>query len=681
MATNFTRIWMPGKIRDLEIKNRLCNSPAIPNFSKRNGELTQREHDYYLAKAKGGYGIVFLSATSINETTARGYICQPGLYEDRFIEPYKKLTDDIHKYGAKCSVQIYHAGRSTHPMVTGTEACESVTPEPCPMYTKYPGYKVEEMSTQRIQEVIQEFAETAHKCKRAGFDMVEIHGGHGYLPELFLSPFFGKRTIDDGYGPPYTENNFKFHRELVQAIREKCGEDFPIGIRYSVDEFVEGGLTVEDGKVIAKAFEEIGFDYLGVSVGVYTRNVELIHMMVPSGYLSPLGNEPLAAALRDVTSLPLMMYGRISSPEMAEDVLNRGNCDFVQMNRATWVDPKLPNKTAEGKEEEIRHCIYCNNGCIDRLWAGLDCSCTMNPAVGMEGLFDEKLNESVSKKKKVLVIGSGPGGMSCARYAKLRGHDVILCEKEAELGGLIRYSQKGEGRGDWEEVVHYYSREIKKLGVDIRLGEAVDLEKVKSISPDAVVVATGSIPKIPIIKGVKKASGQLEDNVVTVLEVLGDEKETGDSVVVVGGNHFGIQAAFYLLGQGKKVTIVESLQELNQDMDGALVWNGYLMPKLESSEIEVLTGTYVMEISTEGVLCGPAGITPNAFDVGPLISTDAETMITCNTVVVGTGREPLKCLYQKLRGVVPEVYEIGDCVKPRWTYSATGEGARIGINL
>ncbi|MFH1974840.1 MAG: FAD-dependent oxidoreductase [Pseudomonadota bacterium] len=681
MASNFTRIWMPGKIRKLEIKNRLCNSPAIPNFSKRNGELTQREHDYYLSKAKGGFGIVFLSATSINGTSARGYVCQPGIYDDRFIEPYKKLTDEIHKYGAKCCVQIYHAGRSTHPMVTGLEANESPTPEPCPMYSHYPGYKVEEMSTQRIREVIQEFADTAQRCKQAGFDIVEIHGAHGYFPQAFLSPFFGKRTIDDGYGPPYTENNFKFFWELIAAIREKCGDDFPVGIRYSVDEFVEGGLTVDDGKVIAKAFEEIGFDYLGVSVGVYTPGVELIHMMVPTGYLPPLGNEPLAAALKEVTSLPLMMYGRISSPEMAEDVLNRGNCDFVQMNRASWVDPELPNKAAEGKEEEIRHCIYCNNGCIDRLWAGLDCTCTMNPAIGMEGLFDKKLSEPVSKKKKVLVIGGGPGGMSCARYAKLRGHDVILCEKEAELGGLVRYSQKGEGREEWEEVTHYYSREIKKLGVEIRMGEAVDVEKVKSISPDAVVVAIGSTPKIPIIKGIKKANGQLADNVITVLDVLGDKKEIGNSVVIVGGTHFGIQAAFYLLGQGKKVTIIESLQELNQDLDGSLVWNGFLMPKLENSEIKILKGTYVQEILPEGVLCGPSGMTPYASDVGPLIGTDAETKIPCDTVVVGAGREPLKNLYQELRGVVPEIYEIGDCVKPRWTYSATGEGARVGINL
>lgn len=680
MSSKFSRIFMPGKIGKLEIKNRVINSASIPNYSKRDGSLTQREADYYIEKAKGGLGAVFLSATSVDGTYARGFICQPSLYADKFIPPYKAMNDEIHKYGAKVGIQIYHAGRSTHPLVHGQDANESPTPLECPFFSSYlPGYKVKEMTTERIQEVVQEFADTALICKKAGFDIVEIHGAHGYLPCSFLSPYYGKRTINDGYGPPYWENDFRFHREMIKAIRDKCGDDLAVGIRFSADEFVEGGLTIEDGKKCAKAFEEMGFDYLGVSQGVY--RIDLLHLMVPSGYIPPLMIEPLAAAVREVTTIPLTLYGRVSSPEMAEDALTRGNCDFIIMNRASWADPHFFNKTLAGKEDEIRHCIYCNNGCLDRLYAGLDTCCTMNPELGRERFFNEKLKEAAPKRKNVLVVGGGPGGMSCARYAKLRGHDVTLVEKNSELGGLNKYAQKGEGRGDFEEVTRYYSREIEKLGVDIRLSTEATPDYVLKMAPDAVVIATGSVAKIPIVKGIRKPDGSLADNVVTAFEVLGDEKKTGDNVVIIGGTHIGIQTAFYLLDMGKKVTIIEALQELNQDMDGPYIWKGHLMPKLKKSDIKVITWAFAKEITPKGVLWEPPGVTPNALDVGVVGTVDAEQMIPCDTVVVGAGREPVNYLFSALQGKVPELYKIGDSVKPRWTYSATGEGALVAVDL
>ena len=232
-----------------------------------------------------------------------------------------------------------------------------------------------------------------------------------------------------------------------------------------------------------------------------------------------------------------------------------------------------------------------------------------------------------------------------------------------------------------EEVTRYYSREVERLGVDIRLGQEVTADFVEDLKPDAIVVATGSRPKIPVIKGVVKPDGSLASNVVTVLDVLSDAKPVGNRVVVIGGNHFGIQAAFYLLDLGKEVTIVETLPTLNQDLDGALAWDGFLIPKIENSEITVIVGSYVKEITPKGVFCEEAGVTPNCLDVGPLVNTDAESIIECDTVVVGTGREPLNYLIRELENSARDIYAIGDCVKPRWTYSATGEGARLGISL
>ncbi|MFH0812530.1 MAG: FAD-dependent oxidoreductase [Pseudomonadota bacterium] len=680
MATKYTRIFQPGKIGKLEIKNRLCNSPAIPNFSKRNGELTQREIDYYVEKAKGGFGIIFLSATSVNPTTAKAFTNQPALYSDEFIPRYRELADAIHHYGARANIQIYHAGRSTHPAFTGGKPAEAPTPIPCPYFSEeYPGYAVEVMSTQRIKEVVQEYAETARRVKEAGFDMVEIHGAHGYLPCSFISPFYGVRPIDDEYKGTYRENKLIFQREILKAIKEKCGPDFPVGIRFNAEEFVDEGINIEDGKKIAQMLEEMGFDYLGVSAGVY--RIDILMLLVPTHYIPPFHFEPLAAAIKEVVTIPIMQYGRISSPEMAEAVLERGTTDFVQMNRASWADPHLVNKTLEGKEEEIRHCIYCNNGCHDRLYSGLDTTCTMNPEVGREREFAEKLKEPAARKKKVVIVGGGPGGMACARYATLRGHEVILFEAKGELGGANIYASKGPKREEFGEITNYYSSQVRKLGVDVRLGREATAESILAERPEVVVVATGSFPKIPIINGVRKPDWSLAEGVVTAWEVLGGEKKVGEEVVIVGGNHVGVQVALLLREQNKRVTIIEALADLNQDMDGPYAWDGYLKPKIKNKGVTVITSSYVKAFTGKSVLYEPPGLVASTLDTGVIISCDAETQIPCDTLVVGTGREPNNYLSRALQGRVPELYAIGDCVKPRWSYSATGEGASVGIGI
>ncbi|MFH0812531.1 MAG: FAD-dependent oxidoreductase [Pseudomonadota bacterium] len=680
MATKYTRIFQPGKIGKLEIKNRLCNSPAIPNFSKKNGEITQREIDFYVEKAKGGFAIIFLSATSVNPTTAKAFTNQPALYSDEFIPKYRELTDAIHQYGAKANIQIYHAGRSTHPFFTGGVPAEAPTELPCPFFNeKFPGYKLEVMSTQRIKEVVQEYAETSRRVKEAGFDMVEIHGAHGYLPCSFVSPYYGVRPIDDEYRGTYRENKLIFHRQVLKAIKEKCGPDFPVGIRFSSEEVVDNGINIEDGKEIAKALEEMGYDYLGVSIGVY--RIDILHLMVPTLYIPPFHLEPLAAAIKEVVSIPIMQYGRISSPEMAEAVLERGTTDFVQMNRASWADPHLVNKTLEGREEEIRLCIYCNNGCLDRLYSGLDTTCTMNPEVGREREFAEKLKAPASRKKRVVIVGGGPGGMACARYARLRGHEVILFEAKAELGGANAYACKGPKREEFGEITNYYSSQVRKLGVELRMGTEATVETVLAENPEVVVIATGSLPKIPIINGIRKPDGTLAEGVVTAWEVLGGEKETGDKVVIVGGNHVGVQTALFLREQNKEVTIIEALTDLNQDMDGPYAWDGYLKPELNNKGVETITSAYVKEFTGDSVLYEPPGLVAHTLDVGVIKTCDAEIKIPCKTLVVGTGREPNDYLFRALQGKVKELYAIGDCVKPRWSYSATGEGASVGITI
>jgi 2,4-dienoyl-CoA reductase (NADPH2) len=570
-------------------------------------------------------------------------------------------------------------------MNTGGHATEGPKKLECPIYSHYSGYQYGVMSTERVLEVVQEYAETARRAKEAGFDIVEVHGAHGYLVTAFASAFFGERPINDQYAGSYLENKLSFHREVIQAIRNKVGEDYPVGIRFNADDFVDGGNTLDDGVEMAKMLEEMGYDYLGVSGGVYTADAMGMHSICPSMYMPPLHLEFAAAAIKEVVTIPVMQYGRVSSLEVAEGVLERGTADIVQMNRATWADPHLINKSVMENDDEVRLCIGCNNGCSDRLFYGLDCCCTMNPELGREREFAEKLNEKAPKQKKVMIIGGGPAGLACARYAKLRGHEVIVFEKKQALGGANLYASKGPRREEFGELTNYYGRQVNVLGVDVRLGEEATVEKVKAIAPEVVVVATGSRPKIPVIKGVRDHSGKLASNVVTAWEALGQEKEIGNSVVIVGGNHTGIQAAFLLLEQGKKVTIVECLPTLQQDLDGLLVWNACILPEIkrheEEGNLEVFTGTYVKQVVANGVICEPPGKYPNVFDIPSLVTTDSEKMIECDTIVVGTGREPVNKIFDELQGTVPELYSVGDCVKPRWSYTATGDGAMLGIQI
>jgi 2,4-dienoyl-CoA reductase-like NADH-dependent reductase (Old Yellow Enzyme family)/NADPH-dependent 2,4-dienoyl-CoA reductase/sulfur reductase-like enzyme len=685
MATNYERVFTPIKIRNVEVKNRLTNSSAVMNYSKRNGALTQREIDFFIEKAKGGLGIVVTAATSINATTAKGFALQAGLHSDEFIPQYKVLTDGIRSYGAKSAIQIYHPGRATHPRYTGGKPSEGPKEKGCPIYSHYPGYEYEVMTTERIKEVIKEFGETALRAKKAGFDIIEVHGAHGYLLTAFSSHFFGKRPIDDEYVGNYADNKLRVHREVLNEIRRQVGEDFAVGIRFNSDDFVDGGNTLEDGKEMARMLEDMGFDYIGVSCAVYTPDATGMHYIAPSMYIPPLHLEFAAAAIKEVVGIPVMQFGRVSSLEVAEGILQRGTADIVQMNRATWADPHIVNKSLRGEEDEIRHCIYCNNGCIDRLFFGLDTTCTMNPECGREREFAEKLKSKVSKAKKVVVIGGGPAGMACARYAKLRGHNVILLEKKNEIGGANLYASKGPRREEFAELTNYYASQIKKLGVEVRLGVDADIERIKELKPDVAVVAAGAAPKIPRINGVRGSDGRLADNVITAWEALGQEKETGDHSVIVGANHIGIQTALLLLNQGKTVTLVECQPALNQDMDGVLAWEGYLKQELKRYEgegqLEVLLYMYAKKIVQGGIICEPPGSTPNTFDVPGIGSLDAERLIICDTVIVGTGREPLTHIFKMLLGVVPELYNIGDCVNPGWAHTAIREGAEVGISI
>ncbi len=677
MATPYKLAFSPGRIGNLELKHRLINSPSIPNFSKRNGQITQREIDYYAEKAKGGYALVFVSATSVNETTARSFTNQPGIQEDAFLAGWRQMAEAIHQYGAKCGAQIFHPGSQNHPKYCRPGSVpEAPSNVPCDMEAAIPGYQLTEMSKQRIREVIDEFAEAARRVKEAGFDLVEIHGAHGYLPMQFFSPLTNKRT--DEYGGDFAGRT-RFISEVMRAIRERVGPSYPVGIRISVDELVEGGVTLEDTRGYARFLEQIGFAYISVSLGLYTPLG--LYLMLLGPYSAPGHEEPYAAAIKQEVKIPVFQYGGFSHVGQAEQVLANGTADFVIMNRASMADPHIIRKTLEGREDDIRPCIRCNDGCVHRLFAMRDITCTMNPELGREREFSDKLASKAAKRKRVVIIGGGPAGMSCAKYARLMGHEVKLFEREAELGGLIRYSGRGPGRETWAEVATYYSREINKLGVEINLNAEATPEMVRSLSPDAVIVATGSRFKYPSIKGLRNRDGSLAANVVAYPDAVFGNGSAGKRVVIVGGNCIGVHAARLFSEQGKEVTIVEALPQLNPDVDGPLNWYGFILSDIEERKIRVLAHSLVREITPQGVVVEASGDIPPMETAAPIRTTDTERFVACDTVVVGTSRASRNELFERLAGVAPELYIVGDAAEPRWAYSAIGEGATIGINL
>lgn len=677
MPTPYVHAFSQGHIGNLDIRNRLCNSPAIPNFSRRNGSITERECDYYEEKAQGGYGLVFVSACAVNATTARSYTNQPGLHDDTFVPGWRRLSEAIHKHGAKCGVQIYHPGRQNHPKYCGPGSVpEAPSVVPCPLESAIPGYQLVEMSKQRIADVSQEFASASRRVKEAGFDLVEIHGGHGYL----FSQFFSKETNrrNDEYGGDFAGRT-RFVRETLEAIRQQVGPNFPIGIRISAEDLVEDGTTIEESIEYARFLETLGIAYISVSVGQYT--FPGLYLMLLGSYSSSGHMAPFAGAIKQQVKVPILQYGGFTHVGQAEEVLASGTADFVIMNRASIADPHIVRKTLEGREDEIRPCLRCNNGCIDRLWAMRDITCTMNPELGREREFREKIRRGASRSKRVMVVGGGPAGLACAKYAALRGHKVTVFEKGAELGGQIKYACRSPGRENWSELTTYYSREIEKLGVEIRLNCEVSLESVREVGPDAVVVATGSRFRCQPIAGLRRADGRLVENVVMCHDVAAENEKVGERVVVVGGNMMGVLMARLLSEQGKDVIIIEALPTLNQDMDGPVNWFGYLLSDLEERGIKIMTHSVVREVRAGGVIVEAAGEIPPMEKVRPLITVDTEEFVPCDSVVVGTARAARSELFEGLVGQVPELYIVGDAVKPRWAYSAVGEGASLGLEL
>ena len=557
-------------------------------------------------------------------------------------------------YETKLFAQLWHNGHHTHSKISHLPV-QSASSVPSPAIGEVP----KELEEEEIQEIVQQYAQAALRLKKGGFDGVEIHAGHGYLPQQFLSPYSNRRT--DKYGGSL-ENRMRFSVEIIDAVRSAVGEDFVVGLRTSGDELVESGLHLPEMLEVYQAWEETGqVDFLNVTVSTYKTAAVAI---------PPMGTPPrpfvwMAAEVKQVVDIPVFTAIKITDPQTAEEIIANDEADMVAMTRATICDPELPNKAKEGREDEIRLCMNCNEGCWGRCEELGPITCVQNPEAGREG--ELKIFPAASRKR-VMIVGGGLAGMSAARVAATKGHDVILYEKGAELGGQTLVASKAPLRGDLMEAVRNLEKDLARLSVPIELGTEVTEKMVLDQNPDHVIVATGALPitdPTADLVGPDMALDIHPDaHVVSAWHVLSGEEETGDRVLIydVQPHIQGFTTADYLSGQGKEVEILM--------MGMRMIWSAFdvdgptLLTHFMSLFMKNVKFTYMTALKS----AQPG----HCIAYNP--ATFVEHEIPCDTLVLSYWRQANDSLYKALKGKVKGLTRVGDAVTPRYMLQAVYEG-------
>ena len=647
-----TKLFEPGRIGNIEIKNRLIMAPVTTYSAGFDGGITDRIIDYLVARAKGGAGLIIPGAFFFTSECAAPHLFT--IHDDKYIPGLRKLCDAIHEHGAKIAIQLSHPGIGLPRIWHGYEAppnIEAVGPSTIPCIPW--GTTPRELSKDEIKWIVEAMAEAARRVKDSGADAVEVHAAHGYMIGAFFSPLKNRRT--DEYGGSI-ENRARFACECLAKTRQKVGAGFPIIFRFNGSDFLEGGTTLEDTLQMAPMFIKAGADAFDVTAG--TRETPWWDDAVyfrPDGLLVPL-----AEAIKKVVNIPVITVGKIGDPHFTEKILQDGKADFIAMGRALLADPELPNKAKEGRFDDIRRCIYCNN-CRRSLFdreklkkEGRVLSCAVNPELLREREF--ALKPTISPKK-VMVIGGGLAGMEAARVLAQRGHQTFLYEKESRLGGQWNIACTQIDKGGFKTTFDYLHQGLEKSGANIILNKEVTIEIVQKEKPDAVVLATGATPLILNVPGV---NGK---NVVQAIDVFVGKVQVGERVAVIGGRLRGMEVANMLAQQRKRVSII-TMNRLGEN-GSPLERNTYfeLRQKLIEDRITIYAFSPVVEIRENGVY----------------IDCDHElTFVPADTVILAVGAKPERRLLNELKDIVSEVYAIGDCVQPRYAKEAINEGAEIG---
>jgi 2,4-dienoyl-CoA reductase (NADPH2) len=647
-------LFEPYKILDLTLANRIVMSAMNLGWAQ-DGQINQRIIDFYVERARGEAGLIMVGGATVESPITHGGFIS--IHDDSLLGGHKLLTNAVKEAGACIGLQLFHAGRYSFGFLDGRDV---VAPSPIP--SKLTRHTPKELSIAEIEDIVSNFAAAAGRAQSSGYQLVEVIMSAGYLVSQFLSPLTNQRS--DEYGGSF-QNRMRFPLEVITAIRQQVGPDFPIGVRLGGSDFMEGGNGWQEMGVVAKELEKASVNILNVTGGWHEAPIPQIQSEVPEGTYAYL-----AAKIKEQVRIPVVASNRINNPALAENILQNGQADLITVARGLLADPEWALKARLGKP--IRKCIACMT-CLDRLFAGQDLQCAVNPQCGKE---DQPIRKS-PQTKKFLIVGSGPAGLEAARIAALKGHQVTIWEKAARIGGQLNIALVPPGKQEFKSLLDFYEQELASLGVEIVLNKTAHSDTVKSGQYDIVLIATGALPRsLPFC-------AQEGAHVINAWDVLNGSAVKGPNIVVVGGGSVGCETALFLAEKGTldpeslkfmmlnrvenpdtlyklltqgslRIKLVEMGDSLAADMGPSTRWG--TLKHMQTLGVEALTGVRVSSIAHNHV---------------KVVRDDEEHQLKADTVVLAIGSTSNDRLHYELKHQMGEVYLLGDATSPAKLINAT----------
>ena len=656
-------------INNLKIKNRIY-LPAMHLGMAQDFEVTDQIIHFYAQRAKGKPGMICAGFATVDELS--GNTQNIGAHDDKFIPGLQKLSNAIKDNGSLSAMQINHAGRYNFSFFL--DGKQPVAPSP--IASRMTRETPKEMTVDEIKTTIDSFAQAALRVKKAGYDAVEVLSGTGYLISEFLSPLTNQRS--DNYGGSF-ENRMKFGLEIVKAVRDAVGENFPLIVRMNGNDFMPGGNSRLELQEYAKTLSDGPVDALCINVGWHEARVPQIVACVPRGTFSYL-----ARGIKEIVNIPVIASHRINDPKTARQLLDDGMCDMVAMGRSLIADPMLPEKTRLGREKEIMHCIACAQGCFDSLFKLKHVECLCNPLAGHEGAYPVK---KAASPKKILVAGAGPAGMTAALTAHSRGHNVTIYESQTRPGGQLHLAAAPPGRQEFAQLALDLTTQIAVKKIPIVLKTKVTEDLIKNENPDTVILATGATPLLPSISGIDLP------HVVESWDVLQDKVFTGRKVAIIGGGAVGVETALFLAEKGtlsaealkfllvnraqdpetlfematrgtKQITLIEMLEKMGKDIGKSTKWG--MMQDLGRYNVKTMTDSKVIKITLKGL---------NIEQDGDVHEIEADT------VVIAAGSVSNNPLESALEKMDVEYRVVGDAKQVATAFDAVHQGYKIGLEI
>ena len=645
MNHNFPNMFKPIQIGTVTVPNRFVVPPMGNNLANPDGSMSDRSAAYYEARAKGGFGLITLESTVVYKE-AKGGPRKPCLFDDAVIPSFKAVADRCHAYGAKVSIQLQHAGPEGNSKLTGypLKAASAIAPSA--------GREIPEaMPTEEVYKLIECYGDAARRAQQAGIDMVEVHCAHGYLVSTFISARTNKRT--DEFGGCF-ENRMRLPRLIIENIRRKTGGNMPILCRINCRDEGDGGVDVHDAAAIAAYLEQVcGVDAIHVTRSIHIHDE---FMWAPNithgGFNAELGTE-----IKRAVSVPVILVGRFTEPQYAELLVKEGRADLIAFGRQSIADPELPNKARNGQLEKLTPCIACLLGCVPNMLQGRPITCAMNPCVGRESEL-----KPAEVKKNVVVIGGGPGGMYAAEMCAKRGHSVTLLEKATELGGHFLVASYPPGKGEISGAIRSFIVNCREAGVDIRTNTEATPELVASLKPDAIIIATGSVPLRLPIPGLDTCGCSTAEDVLT------GKVDTGKRVLVVGGGMVGCECVEFLTEREHIVDMVEMKPVIGEDIVPEA--RKYIMANLEKHKVTQRVNARVKQFYADGV------------DYVDTVTGEEASMRGYDSVVLAMGYKSNNTLEEKLKDLAPQVIVIGEARQaPGNSMEATGDALNAALAI